>query len=102
MRNLFLLALAVASVSAQAQIPVPPAADPAKVSPGIAPGPSTLVHAESFSRLDRNGDGVIDPSEAAARATLASHFNTVDVNHDGAVDDSEFAVFESDGESVSP
>jgi len=95
MRKLFLLPLLLAA-AAQAQIPVPPAADPAKISPGIAPGPSTLIHAESFSQLDTNGDGVIDPSEAQHRPALASQFNTVDVDHSGAVDDSEFAVFESD------
>lgn len=33
--------------------------------------------------IDRNGDGVIDRSEAAAHPRLAEHFDTLDTNKDG-------------------
>ncbi|WP_059025073.1 EF-hand domain-containing protein [Xanthomonas citri] len=43
-------------------------------APGDAPRPA---------KLDKNGDGVIDRSEAAADPTLAAQFDTLDTNKDG-------------------
>jgi hypothetical protein len=38
-----------------------------------------------FSKLDANGNGVIERSEAAAHPQLADHFDAVDANHDGVI-----------------
>ncbi|WP_425479492.1 EF-hand domain-containing protein [Xanthomonas arboricola] len=63
-----LFALAVlAALSTGAVFAAPPAA-------GDAPRPA---------KLDKNGDGVIDRSEAAADPKLAAQFDTLDTNKDG-------------------
>lgn len=41
------------------------------------------------AKLDTNGDGSIDRSEAAARPGLAKRFDMLDANHDGRIDASE-------------
>ena len=75
-----LLALAMlAALSGGAYAANPPPSDPA--APADAGG---------FARLDKNGDGVIDRSEAAANLRLAQHFDALDKNHDGKLSPDEF------------
>ena len=44
---------------------------------------------QRMARVDSNGDGAIDRSEAAAHPRLAEHFDTMDKNGDGRIDASE-------------
>ncbi len=43
----------------------------------------------SWQTLDKNGDGVIDRSEAAASPWLAARFDQLDANHDGKLEKDE-------------
>jgi Ca2+-binding EF-hand superfamily protein len=62
--------------------------------------------AESFSGLDSNGDGVIDPREARESTVLQGRFGDADANRDGSIDRSEFAAYEllreDDGQEARP
>lgn len=51
-----------------------------------APAPATGAR---HARLDANGDGAIDRTEAAARPGFAARFDQLDRNHDGRLDASE-------------
>jgi Ca2+-binding EF-hand superfamily protein len=75
---LALAVLVVLSGGAYAANPPPPA-DPAAPDAG-----------GGFARLDKNGDGVIDRSEAAANPRLAQRFDALDKNHDGKLTPDEF------------
>ena len=44
----------------------------------------------AFGALDRNGDGLIDESEAAAYITLANDFDYADTNRDRRISRREF------------
>ena len=44
---------------------------------------------QRMAKIDTNGDGAIDRSEAAAHPRLAEHFDTMDKNGDGRIDASE-------------
>ncbi|MGQ5284396.1 EF-hand domain-containing protein [Xanthomonas arboricola pv. corylina] len=66
-RKPFLALAVLAALSTGAVFAAPPAA-------GDAPRPA---------KLDKNGDGVIDRSEAAADPRLAAQFDTLDTNKDG-------------------
>ena len=46
-------------------------------------------HGGGMAKLDANGDGVIDRTEAAANPRFAEHFDTLDKNRDGRIDASE-------------
>lgn len=64
------LALAIAGTAAAAfaQDPQPAASQPAR-----------------HAKIDANGDGVIDRSEAAANPKMAEHFDRLDANKDGRI-----------------
>lgn len=49
---------------------------------------------DSFSKLDRNADGMVSKTEARRDAKLAKAFDRVDESKDGNVDMAEFAQFE--------
>lgn len=44
----------------------------------------------AFANLDRNGDGVVDASEASGYITLANDFDYADTNNDGRISRREF------------
>src|SRR5689334_25078154 len=46
----------------------------------------------SFAMLDRNRDGYVDSSEAAAFSAYASVFSSADLSGDGRLDGAEFAA----------
>jgi Ca2+-binding EF-hand superfamily protein len=48
-----------------------------------------------FTRLDKNSDGNIDSTEAAARPWLQQGFSQYDTNHDGKLGKDEFAAAHS-------
>lgn len=64
----------------------PPPADGA-VPPSPPPAGGPDMAGRMFSRLDANGDGVIDRAEFRAQA--ARRFDRLDVNHDGTIDAAE-------------
>ena len=72
MKSIAMLAvgLAIASIAGLtfAQTPQPGAAKPAR-----------------HAKIDTNGDGVIDRSEAAANPRMAGRFDTLDTNKDGRI-----------------
>ena len=45
-----------------------------------------------FTRLDKNNDGNIDPTEAAARPWLQQNFSQYDTDHNGKLGKDEFAA----------
>ena len=51
----------------------------------------------SGQRLDANGDGVIDKTEAARAPRLAAKFDQLDKNHDGRLDADERPQMQHDG-----
>ncbi len=58
---------------------------------GAAANPNTSV---SFSKLDKNSNGTIDPQEARASKVIGGNFQQLDQNHDQQLDRSEFAAFD--------
>jgi hypothetical protein len=62
------LAFAATATLTFAQTPVPAAGTPAR-----------------HAKIDTNGDGVIDRSEAAANPKFAEHFDRLDANKDGRI-----------------
>lgn len=52
---------------------------------------ATAVPRGHLAQLDKNGDGVIDRSEAAAAPRLAEHFDQIDTNKDGKLSADERA-----------
>jgi len=55
---------------------------------------------KEFNDLDKNQDGVITQSEAAADQHLVSKFTTADTNQDGYLTPSEFDALESEMEEA--
>jgi Ca2+-binding EF-hand superfamily protein len=51
--------------------------------------PTNARGGEGFARLDRNGDGRIDRTEASASPRLLERFERIDRNGDGALDADE-------------
>ena len=47
--------------------------------------PTAGKPAPRHAKIDANGDGVIDRSEAAANPRMAQHFDTLDANKDGRI-----------------
>jgi hypothetical protein len=64
----FGLAIAVTTTATFAQTPAPGAGKPA-----------------NHAKIDTNGDGVIDRSEAAANPRMIEHFDRLDANKDGRI-----------------
>jgi len=56
--------------------------------------PKTVEPTESFSQLDANRDGVLEPREARNSEVLRGRFADADANRDGSIDRSEFAAYE--------
>jgi hypothetical protein len=62
------------------------------------PGVDVDVNASaSMAKSDKNSDGKISKSEAAADQKLAKQFDKLDANKDGNLDQAEFAKFEASG-----
>jgi Ca2+-binding EF-hand superfamily protein len=53
------------------------------------------VMADTFDTLDKNNDGKLDPTEAAAVPGLQQGFGQYDLNHDGTLGKDEFAAAQS-------
>ncbi|MGV8960649.1 MAG: EF-hand domain-containing protein [Stenotrophomonas sp.] len=73
---MILLAMLLATSAAGVAIAAAPAATPAATKPAV-------------TRLDSNGDGVIDRKEAAAHPRLAERFDQLDKNKDGKLSAAE-------------
>lgn len=54
-------------------------------------GPAAQARQSSFEQIDRNKDGMLDKSEAAAVPGLSANFERADANRDGKLDKVEFA-----------
>ena len=60
---------------------------------GAAGGTTSSASAYAqFDSLDKNNDGKLDPTEAAALPWLQQGFSTYDTNHDGTLGKDEFAA----------
>ncbi len=46
----------------------------------------------AFDRLDTDGDGVIDPTEASTSSEISGSFNLYDTNADGVISLEEYAA----------
>lgn len=64
-----------------------PAALPVWAQTPAPAAPSAPAGESHFAKLDANGDGFIDKTEARGR--LAEHFDDIDTNHDGHLDRGE-------------
>jgi hypothetical protein len=62
----------------------------AQSSPAATAGATTS--AASFDSLDKNNDGNIDATEAAAQPWVQQGFSQYDTNHDGKLGKDEFAA----------
>lgn len=49
-----------------------------------------LLQGVAFSKVDRDGDGVIDPDEAKVNPTLYYEFKSIDINEDDLISKTEF------------
>lgn len=58
-------------------------------APTLSVGPMTAHAGHGFAAMDKNGDGVINRDEAAARPRMAKKFDTLDANKDGALSKDE-------------
>ncbi len=47
---------------------------------------------EEFNRLDVDGDGFIDPTEATSSSEISGNFSTYDTNTDGVISLEEYAA----------
>ncbi len=83
-RSLFVAYLCVMSFEARAR-----AAASASVGSSSSAGPSAIRY-PSFEDCDRNGDGVLDKSEAGSVPGLSANFERADQNKDGKLDRDEF------------
>jgi EF hand len=64
------------------------------------PGVDVDVNANAgMTKTDKNSDGKISKSEAAADSKLAKQFDKLDSNKDGNLDKGEFAKFEATGKA---
>ncbi len=72
-------------------MPLTTAALAAMLASGLALA-QTAPASGPLAKLDANGDGVIDRSEAAKAPRLAARFDALDRNHDGKLDASELAA----------
>lgn len=59
------------------------------MSATVAANDSAAPGKPRHAKIDTNGDGVIDRSEAAANPRMAEHFERMDKNKDGRIDASE-------------
>ena len=102
-RTLLAAALVLATGVAAAQSTT--AADPARadattriqVAPDVtlltrAADPAMLQASRAFDALDRNGDGTVDRTEAAAEPGLADSFARVDSSGNGRLDRDEYTA----------
>src|ERR1700693_1054779 len=76
----------------------------AQTTPSNAPSPTaaktTDDDAAEFARLDKNGDGFIDKSEAILEPRLMTNFEAADTNKDGKIDKNEWKAFQKNKDLV--
>jgi len=101
-RSLFLGYLCVMSFAAFMAVPLARSLEPAaqakqahaaasaSAGSSSAGAGATAVRHPSFEECDRNGDGLLDKSEAGAVPGLSANFERVDRNKDGKLDREEF------------
>jgi|GEM_PF-3150001 len=64
-------------------------------------GSAMAGEAESFTKLDANGDGKISMEEAATDSKLTEAWSAVDANQDGQIERAEFSAFEEQTKAMS-
>src|SRR2546423_13216071 len=100
-RSLFLGYLGVMTLAAFMAVPLARSLEPAAQSKqaGAAASASTgassraapsAIRYPSFEDCDRNGDGMVDKSEAGSVPGLSANFERADLNKDGKLDPEEF------------
>ena len=66
-------------------------------------GPSGAEeYAQTFEKIDVDGDGYISAEEAKVRADLSENLQASDKNRDGKLNSAEFSAFEAEGRFTAP
>lgn len=78
------------SAAVQAQTPAPPPAQAPMTAPAAQGTGGASPADAAFKRMDKDGDGKLTRTEAAADRALSERFDAIDTDGDGAISAAEF------------
>lgn len=78
------------SAAVQAQTPAPARPDAPMSAPAVQGTAAADPVDPTFKRVDKDGDGKLTRTEAAADRTLSERFDAIDTDRDGAISQAEY------------